>query len=257
MSIFVLALSRLVPISFLISLTLIGSRYLHDLVWRTRPEAARWAFAAVSFVGLIATMPYAFRAGLIIDSTLTASRGQWAKTDALLTVYDSWDGHWSETGLREWAFARMNRGDWAGAEKVLRMSEKQSAQTNILIGVCQYYEGNPAAEATLAAVPNASGTQLCLRDYILARIAQKRGDFARAFQLYGQSAVWEPDFFPSVYHGVRLSLLKHDPRLAARILDRFVRQFPTNAADRDVTILRQNIAANSIPPDKEFVVVSD
>src|SRR3954470_21092288 len=75
MQIFVLALSRLVPISFLVSLTLIGSRYAHDLVLRTRPQLARWAFAAVSLVGLIAIAPNVLRAGLIVGA-------QWAADTA-------------------------------------------------------------------------------------------------------------------------------------------------------------------------------
>jgi len=37
MQTFILALSRLVPLSFLVSLTLVGSRYLHDLVLRNNP----------------------------------------------------------------------------------------------------------------------------------------------------------------------------------------------------------------------------
>jgi hypothetical protein len=65
MEIFVLALSRLVPLAFLVSLTLNGSRYLHDLVLRTRPALAKWAFAAVSLVGLIATAPFAVASTLL------------------------------------------------------------------------------------------------------------------------------------------------------------------------------------------------
>lgn len=257
MSIFVLALSRFVPISFLVSLTLVGARYVHDVVLRTRPHLARWAFAAVSVVGLIAIVPNVLRAGLIVGAQWAMDSGRWRAADLLLNDYDAWNGRRSEETLRRWAYARMNVGDWAGAEEVLLLSEKPLPQTRILIGVCEYYEGKPSAEATLLAVPDVSATQLCVRDYILGRIAEKRGDRARAFALYARSAAWEPNFFPSTYQGVRLMLAKGDARRAAAILDGFTRRYPLQQTARDTVILRDAVQRGAVPPEKEFVVVSD
>jgi len=257
MQIFVLALSRLVPISFLVSLTLVGSRYAHDLVLRTRPHLARWAFAAVSVVGLVAIVPNVLRAGLIVAAEWAADTGRWRAADLLLNDYDAWNGRRSDETLRRWAYARMNIGDWAGAEEVLRLAEAPSPQTRILIGVCEYYEGKPSAEATLLAVPDVSATQLCVRDYILGRIAEKRGDRARAFALYRRSASWEPNFFPSTYQGVRLMLASGDARRAAAILDAFTRRYPLNQTARDAVVLRDAVRSRTVPPEKEFVVVSD
>src|SRR5437764_465697 len=73
MQTFILALSRLVPLSFLVALTLVGSRYLHDLVLRSHPRLARWAFAVVSAVGLIAIVPYTIRAGLVVAARKDAA----------------------------------------------------------------------------------------------------------------------------------------------------------------------------------------
>src|ERR1044071_8499130 len=83
MHLFVLALSRLVPISFLVSLTLVGSRYLHDLVLRSRPRLARWAFAAVSLVGTIAVAPYLLRAALIVGAEWATTDHRWQAADLL------------------------------------------------------------------------------------------------------------------------------------------------------------------------------
>lgn len=58
----------------------------------------------------------------------------------------------------------------------------------MLIGLCQYYENDPAAQTTLSQIPDMTGTQLCLRDYLLGRMAQKRGDLGRAFAFYARSA---------------------------------------------------------------------
>lgn len=257
MQIFVLALSRLVPISFLLSLTLIGSRYAHDLVLRSRPHLAKWAFAGVSLVGLIAIVPNALRAGLIVGAQWAKNTGRWRAADLFYGDYDAWNGRRSEDTLREWAYARMNVRDWAGAEQVLRLAVNPSAQAHILIGVCEYYQGNPSAEATLRAVPDMSATQLCVRDYILGRIAQKRGDLRRALGLYARSAGWEANFFPSAYHGIRLMLLRGDAGSAAAILDGFVRRFPQQGAARDIVVLREAIRNRTVPADKEFIIVSD
>jgi hypothetical protein len=256
MQTFILILSRLVPLSFLVSLTLVGSRYLHDLVLRGHPRLARWAFAGVSLVGLIAALPYTIRAGLIVGAQYAMIHGRWQAADLLYADYDGWNGLKSDEMVRRWANARMNAGNWPGAEEVLRMGEEPSPQTRVLIGLCQYYQSNPAAEATLRTVPDMTATQLCLRDYLLGRIAQKRGDLGGAYLFYARSARWEANFFPSVYHGVRLSLVHGDPQRAAAILDGFTRQFPRQESASDVLTLRDAIARHSVPPDKEFIIVS-
>ena len=76
MAIFVLALSRLVPVIFLISLTLIGSRYIHDLVLPEHPRLARTSFIAIALLGTIATVPYAIRGGLIVGGTRCCRYGR-------------------------------------------------------------------------------------------------------------------------------------------------------------------------------------
>jgi len=257
MQIFVLALSRLVPLSLLISLTLVGSRYVHDLVLRTNPARARLAFAAVSLIGLLSIAPYAWRAGLIVTAQWATGTQRWKAADLMFTEYDSWNGRRSEDTLRMWAYARMNLNDWNGAIDVLALADAPSPQEMVLMGVCQYYAGSAAAEQTLRSIPDVTSTQLCVRDYLLGRIAQKRGDSARAFALYARSAAWEPNFFPSTYHGVRLRLASGDRVRAGAILDAFVRRFPALATDAEVGRLREAVRTGSVPPDKEFVIVSN
>jgi len=255
LELFVLALSRLVPLLLLVSLTLAGSRYVHDLVLDRRPRAAKWAFAAVSFVGLLASAPYAWRAVLVVGARWASQSGRWQLADLLHTEYDSWNGSRGETILRQWAYARMGQGDWKGAEEVLALGD-QTPQTRVLTGLCQYYQHDPRAEQTLAAVDDRSGTQLCIRDYLLGRIAEHRGDPARAFALYGRSVRWEPGFFPATFHGARIALSAGRPEQAAAILDAFVKANPANAADPNIRVLRDCIARRLIPPDEEFHVVS-
>jgi hypothetical protein len=256
MDLFVLALSRLVPLAFLTSLTLIGSRYVHDLLWPARPRLARWAFAGVCLVGLVALAPYALRATLIVAATRATRQQRWKAADLLLTGYDSWDGLRSEEMLHQWAYVRMNEGHWREAEEVLRLDTHQSAQGMLLLGLCQYYQRNPAAESTLAAVPDMSATELCVRDYLLGRIAQRRGNLPLAYRRYMQSVAWEADFFPGVYHAARLWLTRGEGGRAEVIVKSFTRRFPA-AHDPNLPILFDSIRRHTVPPDKEFVIVSD
>lgn len=258
MEIFVLGLSRLVPVMFLASLTLVGSRYLHDVLLRTRPHLARWGFAAVSLVGLLAGAPYLIRAALIVSAQTAVAHGRWIAADALFARYDRMNGSWSEKSLRDWAFVRMNAGDWRGAEEILRIDEAPSAQVRILAGLCRYNSGDVAgAAAVLRTVPNDTGAQLALRDYLLGRIAQRSGSPAAALRFYERSAAAEPTFLPSIYHGARLLMLHGREPQAAAIVSRFLQRFPMYANNADVAALREAIARHGAPPEKEFVIVSD
>jgi hypothetical protein len=257
MEILVLALSRLVPLLFLVSGTLVGSRYVHDVVLPRRPRAARWAAAAVALVGMVSVLPYTWRAILVVGARWATTNNRSQLSDVLHREYDAWNGSRNDSIIREWAFAKMSEGDWKGAEAVLQLSKDQTGQILLLTGLCQYNTHDPRAEQTLASIPDRGGTQLCVRDYLLGRLAEKRGDLPGAFALYRRSAQWELDFFPSTYDGARLLLLAGQTRRAAAVLDVFVRTYPSAAADPKVQLLRDCIAQGRVPIDQEFVIVSN
>jgi hypothetical protein len=256
MDLFVLGLSRLVPILLLASLTLAGSRYIFDVLLPISRRLASWAFACVMLIGTAGTAPSALRGALLVGARWAGQHGRPALADSMFSEYDAWNGKRSDAMLREWAFARMNRGDWRGAEDILDLDRTTVTQITVLRGLCQYYANEPAAESTLRSVPNFSDAQLHVRDYLLARIAQRQGDLRNAFRLYGQSAAWRPEFFPSVYHGARLALIVHRPDLAARILQNFLDRYAWHVNDPDVRHLRDGIRSGVLPPDKEFRIVA-
>ena len=249
-------LSRLVPVMLLVSLTLIGSRYVYDVVRQRRPGAARLAVIVVVLVGFIATAPVAWRGVLLVGGRWAMERNRWNAADVLLTEYTAWRGQLSAPVARQWAFTRMNLGNWAGAEEVLRNIEQPDAQTRLMIGLTRYYQGDPASEQLLRSVPDAIQTQLEIREYLLGRLAQKRRDYDRAFFHYGRAASFEPHFLPAVYHGARLRLLADQPDLAMRIVESFTSQFPSAANQPDINALRAAARSGSVPPDKEYEIVT-
>ena len=52
-------------------------------------------------------------------------------------------------------------------------------------------------------------------------------------------------------------MLSGHTEVATSILNDFARKFPSYANDRDMHVLRDSIGAGVLPPDKEFVVVSN
>ncbi|HEV8658336.1 MAG TPA: hypothetical protein VGS96_06875 [Thermoanaerobaculia bacterium] len=256
MALFVMILSRLVPIMMLLSLTLVGSRYIYDLVLPRRPRLAPWAFAAVSLIGLIATAPYVWRAALVVGGHWAVERSRFQLADILLADYDAWGGRTTDTVGREWAYARMNLGHWKDAEEALLKVPRPSAQSTLLIGLCRYYLNDPAAEATLLRIPDVLQVEIQIRDYLLARIAQKRGDITRAYNLYWRAASIQPHFLPAVYHGARLTMLAGDADAALRIVNAYARQFPGAGTNPDVLTLRSYISSGRVPPDKEYEIVA-
>ncbi len=249
-------LSRLVPVMFLVSLTLIGSRYVFDVLRPRRAGAARLACAGVALIGFMATAPVAWRGVLLVGGRWAMERSKWNVADLLLSEYKAWHGGLSEPVARQWAFTRMNLGDWAGAEEILRDVEKPSAQTRLMIALCRYYRGDPSAVAVLRSIPDALQTQLEIREYLLGRIAQKGRDYETAFHHYARAVAFEPHFLPAVYHGARLRLLARQPDLAQKIIDSFTRDFPSAANQPDINLLRQAVRRRMIPPDKEYEVVT-
>lgn len=249
-------LSRLVPVMLLVSLTLIGSRYVFDVVRQRRPKAARLACAAVVLVGLMAAAPVAWRGALLVGGRWAIERSRWSVADLLLSEYTTWGGKVSPPVARQWAFTRMNLGNWAGAEEILREIDDPDAQTKLMIALSRYYQRDPSSEQLLRNVPDALQTQLEIREYLLGRIAQKRRDYERAFFHYGRAASFEPHFLPAVYHGARLRLLAREPDLALKIIDSFTRDFPSAANQPDIAVLRDAVRRGAIPPDKEYEVVT-
>ncbi len=257
MQIFVLLLSRLVPISLVASLALVGSRYIHDLLLPRGRRQATLAFAGVALIGLIAIGPPTIRAFLIVGALEASQRQQWQKADRLFTEYDRWDGRRTDRTIRRWAFVRMNLGSWEGAEAILGLDAAASPQARVLLGICQYYRNEATADATLAAIPDVTDTQLCIRDYLRGRIAERHGDDRRAISFYGHSAQLDANFFPATYQGIRLFLKHGDIRTASLILEQFTRRYPRQGEAPDVMTLRAAIASKTVPPEKEFVIVSD
>ena len=256
MMLFVMILSRLVPIMMLLALTLVGSRYVYDLVFPQRSRLAPWAFATVSLIGLMATAPYVWRATLMIGGHWALSHHRWQLADVLLSDYDAWGGRTTDTVGREWAFANMNLDRWQTAKEVLLKVPRPTKQTVLLIGLCQYYLQDPAAEATLKSIPDALMVEIQVRDYLLARLAQRRGEIGHAYMLYWRAASIQPHFLPAVYHGARLTMLGGDANSALQIVNGYARKFPGASTDPDVLTLRSYISSHRVPPDKEYEIVA-
>jgi tetratricopeptide (TPR) repeat protein len=257
MTLLVLVLSRLVPLMFLASLTLIGARYVFDILIERRPLLARCAAAGIVLFGVVAGTPSAARSLFLVGANWALPHEKYQLADLFFDRYDAWGGRRSQAFVQQWAYSRMNLGQWKEAEEVLEISDDPNApQTRLMIGICQYYAHDPAAASTLQSVPPLSNTQLCIREYLLGRLAEVAGRRDEALGLYWRSVAFDRNFFPAVYHGVRLLLAAGNRAAAARVLDTFLHDFPAYARAEDVLTLKSAIASGTPPPDKEFVIVT-
>jgi len=256
MTVFSLALSRLVPLLFVASAVLVAGRFLFERYRGSRKWLARALFAAVLGVGVLGGTPYVLRSSLLVSAEARFEMQDWRGADRAFSLYARLGGSLGPKRCTDWASALMNLRAWPQAEAVLLSGvERKGGSARIapnslyLLGVCRYFDGRfDAAERTLEAV--GSGPYF-LRPYLLGRLAERRGDVARARDAYRQALAANPQMFPAVYQAARLALAGADSAAASALLDRY----EAGAAGVDpakTAHLRAAVASHSQLPDIEF-----
>ena len=209
MDVFVLIISRLVPMLLIASLTLVLARVAFDLVAPRHRRAAFVVFVVIGALGAVWLVPWILRLQLMVAAARANRRGDWQAVDAALTELRERGGHEDASMTKDWIAAALNAGANANAEALIRehlrpkrgrMVEAEP-QEILMLGVARYRAGRLAeAQRTLLAVPNAKRTDLFLRDYYLGRIAETRGDCATAVARFTASLIAQPAFYPAQYH---------------------------------------------------------
>jgi tetratricopeptide (TPR) repeat protein len=265
MTVFSLALSRLVPLLFVASAVLVAGRFLYERYRGARPWLARVLFAAILGLGVLGGTPYVLRSTLLVAAETRFEMQDWTGADREFALYARLGGRLGPKRGADWASALMNLRAWPQAEAVLLSGvergdlrqrgggggagAKIAPNSLYLLGVCRYFDGRfDAAERTLAAV---GAGPFFLRQYLLGRLAERRGDLARARDAYRQALAANPALFPAVYQAARLALAGGDPAAASALLDRF-EAGPAGGDPAKTAGIRQALASHSQLPDVEF-----
>ena len=255
MDVFVLIVSRLVPMLFIGSLTLVLGRVCYDILAMRSRRAAVAVFALIGALGILWLLPGIMRLRLTTSAARAYRRADWRTVDTALRELRERGGHEDPSMTRDWITAELNLGDNAKAEALIleqvRPSEGRSVaaepQQILLLGVARYRGGRlQEAQRTLLAVPDARGTDLFVRDYYLGRLAEMRGDWGEAARRFEASIAAQPRFYPALHHLARCAMLMHDASLALRVIDRYA---PRASA------LRAQVTSGTIPDNREFHVL--
>ncbi|MDL2716188.1 MAG: hypothetical protein PT977_00410 [Acidobacteriota bacterium] len=262
MSLFTLGLSRLVPLLFAASGILVAGRLVYDRLRPRHAAVARGAFALILIAGAAAMAPTLRRGGTLLSAEHAFGRADW---QAAADRYDSYarlrGSSRGRAGTRR-ALALMNAGRYADAEAAFvasfarsdRGTVRASPRDILSLGLCRYYTGRlDAAERTVRAV---SPGESPIRDYVLGRILDRRGDANGAVAAYRASLAGAPCFYPALYQSVRV--LRRDGRDAEAhaALDAFC---PAGALlnRAQLASLAPRQEGPGIPPEKEFYFVQD
>jgi tetratricopeptide (TPR) repeat protein len=259
MTVFSLALSRLVPLLFVASAVLVAGRFLYDRYRGSRPWFARALFAAVLGLGALGGTPYVLRSSLLVWAEARFEAQDWTGADRAFSLYGRLGGRMGPKRCADWAYALMNLRAWTQAEAVLlsgiERGDRGGGRVKIapnslyLLGVCRYFDGRfDAAERTLAAV---GPGPFFLRHYLLGRLAERRGDVARAGDEYRQALGANPAMFPAVYQAARVALAAGDADAARALVDRF-EAGPSGNEPAKTARIRQAVASHQQLPDVEF-----
>jgi hypothetical protein len=212
MDVFVLIISRVVPMLFIASLTLVLARVSFDIVAKRNRGAAFAVFALIGVLGALLLVPGIIRLRLMASAAGAYKRGEWRTVDAALSELRERGGREDRSLTKAWINAELNLGANAKAEALILEHLRPAAghkvaaepQEILMLGVARYRAGRFGdAQRTLLAVPNAKNTDLFLRDYYLGRLAEMRGDCPAAKRRFSASLAAQPKFYPAQHHLIR------------------------------------------------------
>jgi len=262
MQLFALGLSRLVPLFFASSGVLIVGRLLYDRLRPRHTAAARGAFAMILLAGAGAMAPYVWRASTLVSAEHAFWRADWPAAERRYSSYAGLRGSsLGRPGARR-AIALMILRRYADAEAAFlasfpraeRGTFRASPNDILSLGLCRYYMGRlDAAERTVRAVsPGLSP----IRDYVLGRILDRRGDASAAVATFQASLAAAPCFYPALYQLVRVLRREERETEANAAFDAFC---PAGAQkDREpLALLAPRPEGQGIPPEKEFYFVQE
>jgi tetratricopeptide (TPR) repeat protein len=257
-----LAVARLVPLLLLLSVVLVAGRVAYDR-YRVRHEAlARVVFGGILTVGVLAVTPYCLASSSLVRAELAVSLGAWARASSHFDTYARLAGRPADHLARDWVVSLMNLHEWDRAEVLLQEGVKAAGgeaittpDTVYLLGICRYYQGRyDYAERTLRALKEGPGFPL--REYLLGKLGEARGDATLAEGHYRRALELEPALFAARYHLVRL--LAADGRMeeALTTLQQVPEGTDRHAHNPLFEALREALAGRSpVPSPVEFALV--
>jgi|GEM_PF-1551116 len=266
MLVYVVLLSRAVPLLFWFSFCLVSARFLHDLfVRRGIAVAARATFISILIFGILMAAPYVRRGALIVSAEAAYSRQDWPGVADRLMTYESAGGNLDALFRGQLITALMNLRLWADAERELLATATVSAgrprytpNAVIRIGICRYYLRRFPESEELLRVDDLGDADAYLRHYFLGRLSEVKGDRVSSLRQYQKSLAHRPNFLPALYQYVRIQLTLGRRDLAAGALTAFGSSYRGLEQSADYRQLKTATAGQqAVPSPREFYIVEN
>lgn len=262
MQLYTMALSRLVPLLFLVSVFLIAGRFVHDRARQSHPALAKPLFGAVLVCALLVVSPFVARAWVLVRAEHAFQAANWPVAAERFEIYAELRGSARGNEGYRWALALMNAHRYAEAESVLVRSFPPPGERTVAIrpdrvlalATCRYYAGRrDLARKTLLALPPGISA---VRDYLLGRIAEEEGSRDASLASYRDALLREPGFYPALYQTVRLLVLEGRRADAEAAVEAFQRKAGPRSGKSEIDALKRSARGDSPPPEpKEFLLV--
>lgn len=246
-----------VPLLFILSAALAGMRFVHDALLGRSRSLAGGAAVAVLLAALAILIPLTVRMSSIIGADAAFHARNFNVAEKRFALFQRWGGRLNYRTSFEYAQTLVNLNRFAEAIPLDTHAAKDptglvSTDANFFLGLSLYKTGRFAeAEKVLMRVPPRyywAATAI----HLVGRVEERRGNNGRAIWCYRRSLVEDPDFAPSLYHLVRLSIATHNADLATRAIQTSVARHPQSANDPFVKFLTSSIAQGAQLPDHEF-----
>lgn len=258
---FSLGLSRLVPLLLWASVLLVAGRALHDRLAGRSSLMAKAAFVTIVAGGLAVAGPFAVRSAFLVGALDAHLEGRWSDAVLRWSTYRELGGDPSLRTRQRWAESLVALRRYREAEALLLGGLQESSKGRVraspevvfTLGVCRYYSGRwTEAERTLRAVDTKPTRYL--RDYLLGRLAERRGERAAAEAFYGASLKADPSFFPALYQLVRVAREAGDRQAALRLVEESRARIRRGDTAAFSSLEAAAADPSTAPADHEFVI---
>jgi len=257
MAIYLALIARLSPLLLMMSALLVGTRWLHDRYVPRHKVLGTILTAAYMLGGMAAIIPFAVRMSTFFGAQRAANNDEWDLADQRVTLYQAWGGTLTPSFHYVRGVAAAKRGDFRTALAQLQASldgndpliPKPLAVYQL--GACHYVLGDyDLALQVLRKMPEGS-RYAQRRDYLIGRIAEKRGDVATAAASFERSLAEDSEFTPALYRLLRLDTMRGDAAAAHKHLAGFRRNNPRQADAPYLTEIEKAIDRREVLVDFE------
>jgi tetratricopeptide (TPR) repeat protein len=258
-----LLVSRIVPLLFATSAVLVLARVLTDRFISGR-GLQKAAFAAIIVGGLLLEAPFALRSFFLVNAEWAMYTRHEDDAARAVAAFHRLGGRLGAWRASRWTGFLVHAQRWEEARELVRLALAENGSRDpsytsdlrLVLAISNYYLGQwDAADESLRQATSSSPAFLYLRDYFRGRLSERRGDDTDAVQAYASSLQRDAGFLPALYQLTRLLLVRGEIAAARQVLDRFAGSPPRIPPPSAIQVLRESVAAGSVPPAKEFVIV--